>query len=68
MELAISRVTSLTLLLSLADIFRSCSIIGSTLVPENIPTIAPFLPFAFFVSDNRIEFSLGECRFINGKI
>ena len=49
MEFAISRVISLTLALFLSDIFISCSMIGSTLVPENMATMEPFLPLAFLL-------------------
>jgi len=40
-------VISLTLALFFVGILSSCSMIGSTLVPEKIATMLPFLPFAF---------------------
>jgi len=48
-ELAISKVISLTRPRFEAGILSSCAIIGSTLVPEKIATILPFFPFAFLL-------------------
>jgi len=49
MELAMSKVISLTRARLEAGILSSCAIMGSTLVPEKIATILPFLPLAFLL-------------------
>lgn len=48
-KLAVSTVISLTRPCFEAGILSSCSIIGSTFVPEKIATILPFFSFAFLL-------------------